>query len=123
MAFLIDAALDAALAELGDGGALHITSQEVTAHADVATYTLGNKASPTIGSPQDRAGGGREAVIAAFSDGSVTATGTATHWCLVDTVNSRVLAANTLTASQAVTSGNTFQLAAIAVSIADAVSA
>jgi len=102
-----------------EANAIHITSAEATSYANVAAVTLGNSTSLSIGAPQDRAGGGREVVVAAITDGSVTGTGTATHYAIVDTVNSRLLATSTLTASQSVTSGNTFTLSSVAVGIPD----
>ena len=99
-----------------------ITSQEATTFTEAnATYALGNSTSLSIGAPADRAGGGREVVVAAITDGSVTGTGTATHYAIVDTVNSRLLATSTLTASQSVTSGNTFTLSSVAIGIPDPV--
>jgi hypothetical protein len=99
---------------------IDITSQEATSYAEAtSTYTLGNSTSLSIGAPQDRSGGGREVVVAAITDGSVTGTGTATHYAIVDTVNSRLLATGSLTASQAVTSGNTFTLSSVAIGIPD----
>ena len=102
-----------------EANAIHITSAEATSYANVASVTLGNSTSLSIGAPQDRSGGGREVVVAAITDGSVTGTGTATHYAIVDTVNSRLLATSTLTASQSVTSGNTFTLSSVAVGIPD----
>lgn len=102
-----------------EANAIHITSAEATSFANVSSVTLGNSTSLSIGAPQDRSGGGREVVVAAITDGSVTGTGTATHYAIVDTVNSRLLATSTLTASQAVTSGNTFTLSSVAIGIPD----
>jgi hypothetical protein len=102
-----------------EANAIHITSAEATSYANVAAVTLGNSTSLSIAAPSDRAGGGREVVVAAISDGSVTGTGTATTYAIVDTVNSRLLATSTLTASQAVTSGNTFTLSSVAIGIPD----
>jgi hypothetical protein len=104
-----------------EANAIHITSAEATSFANVAAVTLGNSTSLSIGAPQDRTGGGREVVVAAITDGSVTGTGTATHYAIVDTVNSRLLATSTLTASQSVTSGNTFTLSSVAIGIPDPV--
>jgi hypothetical protein len=99
---------------------IDITSQEATSYAEAtSTYTLGNSTSLSIGAPQDRSGGGREVVVSAITDGSVTGTGTATHYAIVDTVNSRLLATGSLTASQSVTSGNTFTLSSVAIGIPD----
>jgi hypothetical protein len=104
-----------------EANAIHITSAEATSFANVAAVTLGNSTSLSIGAPQDRAGGGREVVVVAITDGTVTGTGTATHYAIVDTVNSRLLATSTLTASQSVTSGNTFTLSSVAIGIPDPV--
>jgi len=99
-----------------------LTSQQATTYTEAnATYALGNSTSLSISAPQDRSGGGREVVVAAIPDGSVTATGTATHYAIVDTVNSRLLATSTLTESQSVTSGNTFTLSSVAIGIPDPV--
>ena len=102
-----------------EANAIHVTSAEATSFANVAAVTLGNSTSLSIGAPADRAGGGREVVVAAITDGSVTGTGTATHYAIVDTVNSRLLATSTLTPSQSVTSGNTFTLSSVAIGIPD----
>lgn len=118
--FLDDTVFDSGLSSLDTATCtLHITSQQVTAFANVATYTLGNKSGISIGAPADRTGGGREVTVAAITGGSVTGTGTATHYAIVDTVNSKVLASNSLSASQAVTSGNTFSLASFTIGIPD----
>ena len=118
--FLDDTVFDSGLSSLDTATCtLHITSQHVTAFANIATYTLGNKSGVSIGAPADRSGGGREVTVAAITDGSVTADGTASHYAIVDTVNSKVLASNSLGASQAVTDGNTFSLAAFTIGIPD----
>jgi len=121
MAFLDDRVFDNGLAVLDtEANAIHITDSEATDYTDAtSTSTLGNSTSLSIGAPQDRSGGGREVVVAAITDGSVTGTGTATHYAIVDTANSRLLATGDLTASQAVTSGNTFTLSSVAIGIPD----
>ena len=99
---------------------LYITSQEATTYTQAATtYALGVKATPTVSAPADRTGGGREVTVSAITDGSVTATGTATHYALVDQTNSRLLAAGALSASQGVTSGNQFTLSSFKIGIPD----
>ena len=102
-----------------EANAIHITSAEATSFANVSSVTLGNSTSLSIGAPQDRSGGGREVVVAAITDGSVTGTGTATHYAIVDSVNSRLLATGSLTDPQSVTSGNTFTLSSVAIGIPD----
>ena len=105
-----------------EANAIHICSAEPTTYSETtSTYTLGNATGVTVGAPADRTGGGREVVVDAAADGNITATGTATHYALVDTVNSRLLAASALTASQAVTNGNTFTLASFTIGIPDPV--
>lgn len=122
MTFLNDRVLDFGVNEIDtNGNALHICSQEPTTYAEAtATYTLGNKATPTISAPADGDTNGRKVTVSAFSDGSVSGTATATHFAIVDTVNSRLLATQALASSQAVTSGNTFSLTAIDITIPDA---
>jgi hypothetical protein len=122
MAYINDYVLDAALAKLDtEANRLDITSQEATTYAEAtSTYTLGNKTSLSIGAPADRTPNGRKVTVAAITDGSVSATGTASHWAIVDTGNSRLLATGALSATQAVTNGNTFTLAAFDIGIPDA---
>ena len=99
---------------------LLITSQEAASFVEAnVLYALGNTTSLSIAAPSDRAGGGREVVAAAISDGSVTGNGTATHYAVVDTVNARLLATGSLTASQVVSSGNTFSLGSFTIGIPD----
>ena len=121
MATLNDRVFDNGLTVLDtEANAIHITSQKATDYTDAtATSSLGNSTSLSIGAPQDRSGGGREVVVAAIIDGSVTGTGTATHYAIVDTVNSRLLATGSLTAEQSVTSGNSFTLSSVAIGIPD----
>lgn len=123
MATLNNRVFDQGLSVLDlEANQIHVTSQEATSYAEaITTYTLGNSSSLSIGAPQDRTGGGREVVVAAISDGAITGTGTATHYAIVDTANSRLLATSTLTASQSVTNGNTFTLSAVAIGIPDPV--
>ena len=121
MATLNDRVFDNGLTVLDtEANAIHITSQEATDYTDAtSTSTLGNSTSLSIGAPQDRTGGGREVVVAAISDGSITGTGTATHYAIVDTVNNRLLATGALAASQSVTTGNTFTLSSVTIGIPD----
>ena len=123
MAFLANDIFDSGLNVLNTATTtIHITSQEATTFTEAnVTYALGHSTSLSIGAPQDRSGGGREVVVAAIADGSVTGTGTATHYAIVDTVNSRLLATGSLTASQSVTTGNTFTLSAVSIGIPDPV--
>lgn len=121
MATLGDRVFDNGLTVLDtEANAIHVTSQEATSYAEAtSTYTLGNSSSLSINAPADRTGGGRKVTVAAISDGSITGTGTATHYAIVDTTNSRLLATAALTASQSVTNGNTFTLATFDIGIPD----
>lgn len=124
MAYLNDYILDAALFKLdNEANRIDICTQQPTTYAEAtSTFTKGNKVTGfSIGGAADRTPDGRKVTVGAFSDGSVTGNGTVTHWAIVDTVNSRLLAAGALSASQAVTSGNTFSLPAFDIGIPDAV--
>jgi hypothetical protein len=117
MALIGDRVLDLGLNVLDtEATTLHICSAEPASWANVGTMTLGN-AAVTIGAPAARTPSGRKVTIAAIASGSVTASGTATHYAVVDTGNARLLAASSLSASQVVTSGNTFTLAAFDIGI------
>ena len=97
---------------------LHITSAEATTRANALTLSLGQKVTPTISAPQaGTTGEGRKVVISAITDGDVDTNGTATHWALID--STILQGAQTLSASQVVTSGNTFTLTAIDIEIPD----
>lgn len=119
MAFIADRVLDLGLNVLdAEADRLDIcSSQPTTYSAATASASLGNKTGLSVGSPESRSPDGRKVVVGAISDGTVTGTGTATHWAITDTANSRLLATGTLSASQSVTSGNTFTLAAFDIGI------
>ena len=100
---------------------LHICSQEPTTYAEaITTYTLGDKNGITASALADGTGGGRAVTISAITDGAVTGNGTASHIAVVDVTNTRLLATKALSASQAVTSGNTFTLTAFEIRMPDA---
>lgn len=122
MAYINDRVFDNGLTVLDtEVNRLDICSQEPTTYAEAtSTYTLGNKTSPTVGAPADRSPSGRKVTVSAITDGTVSGTGTASHWALTDTSNSRLLATGSLSASQSVTSGNTFTVTAFDVGIPDA---
>jgi hypothetical protein len=122
MTLVADYILDAALSKLDtEGNRLDVCSAEPTTYTQAtSTYTLGNKTSLSIGAPADRSPTGRKVTVAAITDGTVTGSGTATHWSIVDTSNSRLLAAGSLASSQALTNGNTLTVAAFDVGIPDA---
>lgn len=124
MPFINDTELDALLNSI-DGAieALWICSAEPTTVTEATTtYGLGSKASPPTTGPADRSPNGRELTVSAISDGSVSVTGTASHWALVKTsATERLLATGALASTQSVTNGNTFTLTAFTIGVPDAV--
>lgn len=99
------------------GTRIDIVSQLCTSYANVTSYTLGNKTGINTGAPEAGATDGRRVIVPAVTDGSVTGTGTATHWALSN--GTVLVASGPLTSSQSVTSGNTFTLDAISITIRD----
>lgn len=114
---IFDQGLDWAIA---NGSRIDITSQVATTYAEAtSTYTLGNKTGLTLGATEAGATDGRRTQVPQITDGSVTGTDTATHWALTD-ASAILVATGPLSSSQAVTSGNTFSLDAISLTIRDA---
>lgn len=124
MPFLNDNVLDNGLAAL-KAAATHIyvcSAEPATYTAASSTNALGNKnfgagavfpGAIAAGSPS-----GRKLTTAAVTDGAISASGTATHWAIVTSGSSRLDAASSLSASQAVTIGNAFTLPAFDVRLA-----
>ena len=121
MATLADRVMDNGLSVLDtEANAVHLTSQEAATYAEAtSTYSLGSATGISISAPSDRAGGGRKVTLAAITNGVFNANGTATHYAIVDTVNSRLLATDTLTASQIVYAGNNFALTTMDIEFTD----
>lgn len=115
MAYINPDVLDAALTEIKDATILHILTDEPATFANIATYTVGNKATPAFGANGAGDPTGRQFTVTAITDGEVTATDTAAYWCLADAT--RLLAAGSLNAGQLVTDGNVFTLIAIVIRI------
>ena len=119
MALIADSVFDTALQVITTGGdTINICSSEPANFAGIAGVNLGN-ATVTTGSPQDGDVDGRKVVVGAISNGSVTGTGTATHWALSNGTDT-LYSTGSLTASQSVTTGNSFTLDAISIGIRDA---
>ena len=121
MSFIHDDVLDGAVGYIDDNcDYLYICSAEPADYTEASsTYDLGYKASPTIDAPEDGDASGRKVHIQAIADGTVSDTGTATHWALVDEGNTKLLAAGSLSSGQSVTNGNTFTLTAFDVELPD----
>ena len=118
-AYLNDRVYDNGLTVLDtEASHLYINSTQPATYTEaITTYALGVKNTPTVSAPADRSGGGREVTVSAITDGSVTGTDTAGYYALVDSSNTRLLAAGPLSATQVVTSGNTFTLTSFKIGI------
>ncbi len=126
MPFIADRVLDNGLTVLDtEANAIHICNTEPTTFSQATTTaSLGNASGgsfPGIGAPAAGSPNGRQVTVSAVTNGSVTATGTASHYAIVDITNSRLLATGALTSSKSVTSGNTFTLTSFTVRIPAAV--
>ena len=125
MAFLSDRVLDLGLNVL-DTEATHIylcSAEPADFTAATTTVALGNKnfgAGNAFTAPADGTPNGRKVSSVAITDGSITATGTATHYAVVDSINSRLLAHNTLATPKLFTSGNQFGMPPFDITFPDA---
>jgi hypothetical protein len=125
MPFLNDLVFDNGLTILDtEANRVDICSLEPTTYTQAtSTNTLGNASGvnfPGIGSPAAGSPNGRQVTVNAVTNGTVTATGTATHYAITDTGNSRLLATGALSASQVVTNGNTFTMGSFTIRIPQA---
>jgi hypothetical protein len=121
MATLANRVYDSGLTVLDtEANRVDICSSEPTTYtAATSTNTLGNETSISISAPTDGDTSGRKVTLSAITSGTVTGTGTATHYAITDTGNSRLLVTGSLSSSQSVTSGNTFSLTAVDIEIPD----
>jgi len=111
-----DFGLDYIATDIGDVAlVVHITSAAATSYATAVSLSLGNEADITTTGPAPGATG-RKITIDAIPAGDVTGNGTVTHWALTDG-SSILIAVGPLSASQVVTTGNTFTLTAIDIEI------
>ncbi len=120
--------LDAALNYIAtNGGRLDICSTQPTTYAEAtSTYSLGNVTLTTgaggasYSAIADGTTSGRKITVAAVSGISVTATGSAQHVAISKTTaTTELLYVTTLASAQSVTSGNTANVAAWTIEIAD----
>ncbi len=122
MAHISDNVLDAAASYISTNGArVDICSQEPATYTEAtSTYTLGNETSNSYTGPANGDVSGRKITLDAITAGSVTGTDTATHWAISKTsATTDLLVAQSLTSSQAVTSGNSFTLTAADIEFPD----
>lgn len=115
-AFLDTSIYDAALNVItGATKTLYICSSQPTTLTEAnTTYKLGTKTSFATGSPVNGTTG-RKITSTAFTDGVVNTSGTAGFFGIGD--GTKLLVAGPLAASQGVTSGNSFSLAAFDIAI------
>jgi hypothetical protein len=103
---------------------VYLCSQEPTTYTQAtSTYALANKLS-WIGNIGPRVPTGRQLEIAAITSsnpGTVTASGTATYWAVVDADNSILRATGELDEPIVLVSGSTFTLPPFAYGIAQAI--
>jgi hypothetical protein len=81
---------------------------------------LGNKAfgaGACFGVPSDHSVNGRFVASVNITDGTILTTGTAGWWAAIDSPNARLHAHQSLSATQAVTAGNTFTLSSFTIRI------
>lgn len=119
--FLADRVYDTGLSSLDtEADILHLCSAQPATYAEALSLALGSKSSLSISAPVDRAGGGRKVTVAAIaSGGNIAISGTATHYAIVHSAATRLLAANSLGALQAYTAGDTFTMPAFDIGIPD----
>jgi hypothetical protein len=116
--FLNPRILDDGLGRLtAEGTRLDICTSRPTSYGAMIALSLGNKTGLTLPAPSDRSPTGRRVVVPAITDGTVTGTGTATHYAISDPVNGRLLAAHLLDVAKPVATGGVFTLASFSVGI------
>jgi hypothetical protein len=100
---------------------IHILPSEPANYAAVTSTTLGKKTfSPGVGIDSPVAATsptGRKVTTVHIGDGSITSSGTATHWAIIATSGTKLLANGELASSVAVTSGETFVLPPFAIQL------
>ena len=125
MPFIADAVFDAGLLILTNNG----TQINITKTAEATTYELATgpdanslgSATVTTGAAQNAATGtGRQVIVGAISNGSVSHTGTAGFWALTNGTTTLYATGALTGGGQAVTATNTFTLDAISITIRDA---
>jgi len=122
MAFICDAMLDAFLDYLDNADKLHLCSAEPTTYAEAAsTYSKGNVAiSSANWTTANGDSNGRKATLAAMAL-TPSATATVTHWAIVKSGTSELIATGALAAQLGLTSGVAITTQALVVAAPDAV--
>jgi hypothetical protein len=85
------------------------------------TYKIGEKSfgvgNVVTAGPQNATPTGRQIITAAVANGTVTTNGTPTKWAIIDSANSRLLAAGDMTGSEAVTTADGWTLEAMTINV------
>lgn len=119
VAHVHDDIIDNGLASLKSrASTIHICASEPTDLSTTNSTSLGNKAlgaGAVIPGAISAGSQGRMVTTASVASGTVSGTGSAYNWAIVDSV--ALLAVGSLSAPQAVTSGNTFTLSAFTITI------
>jgi hypothetical protein len=120
MVFISDEVFDAGL-DYADtnGDSLSICTTDptgvyATVTGNQVAVEVVNTAAPVAGATD-----GRRVIVPPITAGSITATGTASHWALTDGT-ATVIASGALSATQVVATGNSFTLDAVSITIRDA---
>ena len=122
MPWLSNEVLDGGLSILDTAG----TRLDICKTAEPTTYSLATTAgtnslgSATIAipAPSERGAGGRELIVPAITDGTVSTTGTAAYYAITNGTDT-LYATGALSASQGVTAANTFTLTSFTIGIPD----
>jgi hypothetical protein len=117
-AYINDNVFDGGLTAVASGGTTAVDKVYITYTQQATTYTEASStfacanAAGTLGAPAAGSPSGRKVTFGAIASGSVTATQTAGWYALTRLANTTLYFANNLSATQALTNGNTFSLAA-----------
>ena len=122
MPYINDSVYDTGLAYATTNGTridINFTSEPTTYTEATSTLSCGNKIPVVTGAAAPGDVDGRKVVVPAITDGTVSASQTAGWWSLTNNV-AILVSAGALSAPQSVTSGNTFTLDAINITLRDA---
>lgn len=124
MPFLANSVLDNLSSLITDASHLYLCSAEPTTYVEAtSTLALANKSGLSFVGPVDRAasGGGRKVTVQAITDGSITVSGSATHWALVKASTTTLLATGALSSSFSTAGAGYFTLPSFDIGVPDAV--
>lgn len=121
MTAIADTVFDNGLGTIVTNGIrLHILSSDVgLAYASIAAAQLAIETVTCTGPANADSGNGRSVKIPAIAAGTISTSGTASHWALSNNTNT-IYASGALSATQAVTATNSFTLPEIEIAIRDA---